>query len=325
MKLGMNTNSVTKVTVAKTLLPAGTEILEGEFDVVEGGSECDREILLELLPGSAALIADPTVPVDHEVLEAAGPTLRIVANYAVGYDNIDLEACTSRGVIVTNTPDVLTDATAELAAGLTFAAARRITEFEGDLRGGGWTGWEPGDYRGVELTGCTIGVLGMGRIGRRYAEIMAGVSGRTLFWSRSARPEVESELGARQVELPELLSESDVLSIHVAASTDNRGMIGVAEIAAMKPGAILINTARGSLLDADAVANALASGQLAGAGLDVFENEPGVPEVLLEAPGAVLTPHIGSATFRARDEMARLAARNVFEVLSGREPVTPVT
>ena len=321
----MNTNSVTKVTVAKTLLAAGMELLEGEFEVSEGGSDCDRRRLIGLLPGSGALIADPTVSVDAEVLDAAGPELRVVANYAVGYDNIDLEACSSRGVIVTNTPDVLTDATAELAVGLTFAAARRIPEFEADLRSGGWSSWEPGGYRGVELTGCTIGVLGMGRIGRRYAEIMSGVAGRTIFWSRSGKPEVEGELGAERVELPDLLSESDVLSIHLAATPGTRGMIGPDEIAAMKPGAILVNTARGSLVDADAVASALVSGQLGGAGLDVFENEPEVPRVLLDAPGAVLTPHIGSATFRARDEMARLAARNVVEVLSGRDPVTPVT
>lgn len=324
MKLGMNTNSVTKVTVAKTLLPAGRELLEGEFEVVEGGSGSNRQRLLELIPNSAALVADPTVPVDGEVLDAAGSVLRIVANFAVGYDNIDLDACASRGVIVTNTPDVLTDATAELAAGLTFAAARRIPEFEGELRSGGWTGWEPDGFRGVELTGCTIGVLGMGRIGRRYAEIMSGVSGRTIFWSRSERPEVESELGAEQVGLAELLSRADVLSIHAAATLENRGMIGPEQIAAMKSGAILVNTARGSLVDATAVADALASGQLAAAGLDVFENEPEVPQALLDAPGAVLTPHIGSATFRARDEMARVTARNVVEVLSGREPVTPV-
>lgn len=324
MKLGMNTNSVTKVTVAKTLLPAGRKVLEDGFDLIEGGTECDRDRLLGLVTGSAALIADPTVPVDSEILDAAGSELKIVANYAVGFDNIDLEACRSRGVVVTNTPDVLTDATAELAVGLTFAAARRITAFEEDLRKGGWTGWEPAGYRGIELTGCTVGVLGMGRIGRRFAEIMSGVSGRTIFWSRSPRPELASELGADQVGLPDLLAESDVLSIHAAATADNRGMIGRREIAAMKPGAILINTARGSLVDADAVAEALASGQLAGAGLDVFENEPDVPQVLLDAPGAVLTPHIGSATYRARDEMARLAAANVLEVLSGRDPLTRV-
>ena len=258
------------------------------------------------------------------MLDAAGPGLRVVANYAVGFDNVDLEACRSREVVVTNTPDVLTDATAELAAGLTFAVARRIPFFEAELRNGNWTGWEPAGFRGIELTGCTIGILGMGRIGRRYAEIMSGVAARTLFWSRSPKPDTEREIGAEQVELPRLLAESDVVSIHMAASPGNEGMIGSKEIGTMKPGSVIVNTARGSLLDAGAVAEALASGHLAGAGLDVFENEPEVPRVLLEAPGAVLTPHIGSATFRARDEMARLAASNVREVLSGRDPLTPV-
>ena len=169
-----------KVTVARVLLQAGLALLEERYEVVEGGLESDRSDLLELVPGSSALVADPTVTVDAELIAAAGDSLRLVANFAVGYDNIDLTAAAEAGVVVTNTPDVLTDATAELAAGLAFAAARGIPERERILREGGWTGWDPGGFRGIELSGSTVGVVGMGRIGTRFASIMAGTAGRIL-------------------------------------------------------------------------------------------------------------------------------------------------
>ena len=167
-----------KVTVARVLLPAGLELLEGKVEVVEGGLDSDRDGLLAIVPGSVAIVADPTVPVDREVIEAAGPGLRLIANFAVGYDNVDLEAAEEAGLFVTNTPDVLTDATAELAAGLAFAAARGIPERDRLLRDGSWTGWDPGGFRGIELSGATVGVVGLGRIGRRFAEIMAGIHAR---------------------------------------------------------------------------------------------------------------------------------------------------
>ena len=300
-------------------------MLEERYELVEGGLDSDRESLLEFVPGSSALVADPTVPVDGEVIQAAGPDLRVVANFAVGYDNVDLEAAEEAGVVVTNTPDVLTDATAELAAGLAFAAARGIPERERLLREGKWTGWDPGGFRGIELSGATVGVAGLGRIGKRFAEIIAGTAGRIVYSSRAAKPEAESELGVERMELDELLAVSDLVSIHLAATPDNRHLFDRERISRMKPGAILVNTARGSLVDSEAVAEALESGQLGAAGLDVFENEPGVPRCLLDAPRAVLTPHIGSATFSARDEMARTVARNVIAVLGGEQPPNPVT
>lgn len=314
-----------KVTVARVLLPAGSAPLARKYEVTEGGLDCTREELLTIVPGSSALVADPTVPVDEEVIAAAGEGLRVIANFAVGYDNVDLAAAEAAGVPVTNTPDVLTDATAELAAGLAFAAARGIPERERLLREGGWTGWDPGGFRGIELSGSTVGVVGMGRIGTRFSEIIAGTAGRIVYWSRSEKPGPERELGAERMELDELLACSDLVSLHLAATGDNRNMFDADRIEAMKHGAILVNTARGSLVDAQAVADALRSGQLGAAGLDVFENEPEVPDCLLEAPNAVLTPHIGSATFRARDEMARTVARNVIAVLEGEEPPNPVT
>ena len=313
-----------KVTVARVLLPAGLELLEESYEVFQGGLGCTRDELLAMVPGSRALIADPTVPVDAEVIAAAGEGLRVIANFAVGYDNVDLAAAEAAAVVVTNTPDVLTDATAELAAGLAFAAARGIPERERILRDGGWTGWDPGGFRGIELSGSTIGVVGMGRIGTRFAEIMAGTSGRIVYWSRSRKPGPEAELGAEWMELDELLGCSDLVSIHLAATESNRHLFDATRIATMKQGAILVNTARGSLVDARAVADALGSGRLGAVGLDVFEDEPEVPACLLEAPNAVLTPHIGSATFRARDEMARTAARNVIAVLEGGTPPNPV-
>ena len=300
-------------------------MLEDQFEVVEGGLDSNREALLALISGSSALVADPTVPVDGEVIQAAGPGLRVVANFAVGYDNVDLAAAEEAGVVVTNTPDVLTDATAELAAGLAFAAARGIPERERLLREGRWTGWDPGGFRGIELSGATVGVAGFGRIGKRFAEIIAGTAGRIVYSSRAAKPEAERELGAERMELDELLAVSDLVSIHLAATQENRHLFDRQRISRMKPGAILVNTARGSLVDSEAVAEALESGQLGAAGLDVFEDEPRVPDCLLDAPRAVLTPHIGSATFSARDEMARTVARNVIAVLGGDEPPNAVT
>jgi glyoxylate reductase len=288
--------------------------------MTEGGLDATPEKLVELAPGAAAIVADPTVPVGEELLAAAGEGLLVVANYAVGYDNVDVEACRSRGIAVTNTPGVLTHATAELALALTLAAARGINEAESDLRGGRWRGWDPGDLLGLELSGATFGVVGMGRIGRRYAELVAPLAGTILYTSRSPKPDVERELGAEQVPMNELLARSDVVSLHVPATPETAGLIGASELEAMRPHAILVNTARGPLVDAEALARALRDRIIGGAGLDVYENEPDVPPALLEAPRCVLLPHIGSATTRARSAMAALVADNVLAVLDGVEP-----
>jgi glyoxylate reductase len=316
---------VKKVVIARSLLPAGRELLESQFEVVEGGLDSDPGKLLGLVPGAAAIVADPTVSVGPELLDAAGSSLELVANFAVGYDNIDLDACRERGIPVSNTPDVLTNATAELAAGLTYAAARQIPAAERQLRSGGWTGWDPGEFRGVELSGASIGVLGMGRIGTRYAELMTGLGGELLYWSRGPKPESERRLGAIRTELGDLLGRADVISLHLPATPDTVDLIDADAIGQMKSTAILINTSRGPLVDAAAVADALREGRLGAVGLDVFENEPEVPVELLEAPRAVLTPHIGSATFTSRDAMAKLAAENVVAVLDGGPAITPVT
>jgi glyoxylate reductase len=312
------------VVIARLLLPAGRERLAERYELREGGLEASRSTLLELAPGAAALVADPSVPVDSEVLDACGDALKLVANFAVGHDNVDLEECRRRGVIVTNTPDVLTEATAELALALTLAAARRMSDAERDLRAGRWRGWDPAAYRGIEIWGSVVGVVGMGRIGHRYARLAHGLGAEILYASPSPKPEAENELGARRAELTELLEAADVVSIHAPASADTRGLIGAAELELIGPDGVLVNTSRGPLVDSDAVADALEAGSLGAAGLDVYENEPEVSPRLLEAPRCVLLPHIGSATVPSRDGMANAVADNVIAVLEGGEPPNPV-
>ena len=310
--------------IARVLLPAGRDRLAERFEVREGGVEATREDLLAMASGANALVADPSVSIDSEVLDACGDGLRIVANFAVGYDNVDLDACRERGVVVTNTPDVLTEATAELAMALTLAAARRMSDAERDLRSGLWRGWDPAAYRGIEIRESTVGVVGLGRIGHRYAGLAHGLGAQIAYAGPTAKPDAESELDARLLELPELLEAADVVSLHAPATPETRHLIGAAELELIGSQGVLVNTSRGSLVDEEAVAAALEGGTLGAAGLDVYENEPQVSPRLLEAPRCVLLPHIGSATIPSRDGMANAVADNVIAVLSGGEPPTPV-
>jgi glyoxylate reductase len=312
------------VVIARRLLRAGAERLRERFEVKEGGLNSTRAELLDLVSGAAAIIADPTVPVDDELLDAAGEDLKVVANFAVGYDNIDLPTCRARGLIVTNTPEVLTEATAELALALTLAAARHLSEAERDLRAGRWTGWDPAAYRGIELRGATVGVVGLGRIGGRYAELVHALGADVVYSGSNAKPEAAEASEARHLELDELLEAADVVSLHAPAVSTTRHMIDARRLDLIGPFGVLVNTARGSLVDEEALAAALREGRLGAAGLDVYEGEPAVRADLLEAPRAVLLPHIGSATTNSRDAMARLAADNVIAVLEGREPPSRV-
>jgi glyoxylate reductase len=312
------------VVIARRLLPAGLEPLRERYEVREGRLETTREQLLELVPGAAALVADPSVPVDAGLLDACGGQLKVVANFAVGHDNVDVAACAERGVQVTNTPGALTEATAELALALTLAAARRISDAERELRAGRWHGWDPAAYRGIELRGATVGVIGLGRIGGRYAELVRAIGAEVLYSGPDAKPETEQTLGAGHRELGELLEASDVVSIHAPSRPETRHLIGEAELELIGSGGVLVNTSRGPLVDAEALAAALERGTLGAAGLDVYENEPSVPASLLAAPRCVLLPHIGSATVSSRDAMARLVAENVIAVLEGEKPPNPV-
>jgi glyoxylate reductase len=313
-----------RVVIARRLPAAGLQLLEHSFALDVGESSLDRAQLLRRVECAAAVVADPTVPVDGELLDAAGPGLRIVANFAVGYDNVDLDACRARGVAVTNTPDVLTNATAELTIALMLAVARRLGQGERLVRSGGWTGWDPEQLLGRELSEATIGIVGLGRIGSRVAELLRGFGSRLLYSAHHAHPELEGRLGIVRQELDELVAEADFVTLHLPLTSATHHLIDSARLARFRPGSMLVNTARGGLVDTSALVEALRNGRLGGAALDVYEREPEVPAELLELDNVVLAPHLGSATGSARDGMARLVAENVIAVLEGREPLTPV-
>lgn len=259
--------------------------------------------------------------------EFAGlPSIRVVANYGVGYDNIDLAAAARRGIVVTNTPDVLTDATADLALALLLAAARRLREGLDLARSGAWDGWHPTQLLGMGLQGRVLGILGAGRIGAATARRAAAFGMEVAYWSRSASPAMESEAGGRRIEdLEELLASADVVSVHLPLTADTRGLLDAVRLSSMKQGSILVNTARGAVVDQDALALALSSGHLSAAGLDVFESEPEIPAELRGLPNCLVLPHLGSATRAARQEMWDLAAANASAVLAGDEPLTAVS
>ena len=252
------------------------------------------------------------------------PNLMIVANCAVGYDNVDVVAAELRGVQVTNTPDVLTDATADLTWALILACARRVIEGVDLIRSGTWTGWRPGQLLGLELCGKTLGIFGAGRIGQAVGRRAVGFGMRLLYASRHPKQDFERDTGAIRVELGRLLRDSDVLTLHTPSTPETKGIINTEALARMRPGAILINTARGDLVREEAVAIALEEGKLGAAGLDVYADEPTIPPRLRAAPRTVLLPHIGSATHETRRRMAAIAVANVRAVLAGQPPLTPV-
>jgi glyoxylate reductase len=252
------------------------------------------------------------------------PNLRIVANVAVGYNNIDLVAAEMRKVLVTNTPGVLTEATADLTWALILATTRRLVEGVDLVRSGTWTGWHPEQLLGLELRGRTLGLFGAGRIGQAVGRRALPFGLRVLYAARTPKPEFERETGARRVDTSELLSESDIVSLHVPSTPETKGIINAEALARMKRGAILINTSRGDLIREEALALALELGQLGAAGLGVYADEPAIHPRLRAAPRTVLLPHIGSATEETRRNMAAIAVANVQAVLDGKSPLTPV-
>jgi glyoxylate reductase len=276
-----------------------------------------RDQLLRLASGADAIVSLLSDRIDTEVLDAAGPSLRVVANYAVGLDNVDLDACRERGVAVAHTPGVLTEATADLAWALLLAAARRLLEGHRLAASGRWTGWAPLQLLGTSLHGRTFGVVGLGRIGTAAARRARGFGMDVVYHARSRHEAAEVELPARRLPLPELLATADVVSLHCPLTEDTRHLIDAEALARMKATALLVNTARGEVVDEAALVEALAEGRLAAAGLDVFEREPRLHPRLPELPNVVLTPHLGSATVATRDAMARLVADAVVAVLAG--------
>jgi D-3-phosphoglycerate dehydrogenase len=264
------------------------------------------------------------VQVDAELLQRA-PHLRVIANVGVGYDNIDVAACTRRRIVVTNTPDVVTESTADLAFALLVAVARRLVEADRYVREGRWRHWQWRLLWGSDLHGKTLGLYGFGRIGKAVARRARGFSLRTLYHSTERATEArEQELGAQFADRETLLREADFLSLHVPLTPETHHLIGARELAMMKPTAFLINTARGKVVDEAALAEALRSNRIAGAGLDVFEHEPDIHPALLTLPNVVLTPHVGTGTSETRLAMAMLAAENLLAVLDGRCPPNPV-
>lgn len=253
------------------------------------------------------------------------PDLVIVANCAVGFDNIDLAAAAMRGVVVTNTPHVLTESTADLTWTLILAAARRVKEGQRLLEEGKWTGWDPMQLLGLELHGRTLGIIGAGQIGRAVGRRALGFGMRILYMDEFSRPEFETETQAQRVDLDTLLSQADVVTIHVPLTPATKGMIGRAQLRLMKQQAVLVNTARGGIVDESALLEALDRGSLMAAGLDVFVGEPAVNPALVRHPWVTTLPHLGSATWDTRRGMANLAARNVQAVLAGDPPLTPVS
>ena len=289
---------------------------ENEFGIPRGE-------LLEVVRGRDALITMLTEKVDAELLAASGPQLKIVANHAVGFDNIDVPACSQAGVLATNTPDVLTETTADTAFALIMAAARRLGEGERFLRARTPWIWGPLMMLGQDVHHKTIGVVGFGRIGQAVARRAKGFGMTVLYTDAVQLPaEVEAETGARRVELDELLAQADVISIHTNLTPETRHLFGREQFARMKPTAVLVNTSRGPVVDEEALAEALATGEIFAAGLDVFEKEPEVNPRLLDLENAVVIPHLGSATVDTRDAMGHLAVDNIFAALDGQKPPT---
>lgn len=318
---------VMRVYVTRRLPREAVDILRSEFEVTswdEEGEPVPRAVLLREVAWVDGLLSLLTERVDEELLERA-PRLKIVANMAVGYDNVDVSACSKRGILVTNTPDVLTEATADLAIALLLATARRLVETRDVLMAGGWKSWSPMFLTGEQVHGATVGIIGMGRIGRAVARRARGFSMRVLYHSRSRDEDAERETGAEYVRLERLLGQSDFVSIHLPLTAETKHFISAREMSLMKPSAVLVNTSRGAVVDEKALIEALRAGRIRAAGLDVFETEPlPMDSPLRHMKNVVLLPHIGSATVRTRTDMAVLAARNISEYLRTGKALTPV-
>ncbi len=276
------------------------------------------DVLLQRVRGVHGLLTLLTDRIDARVLDAAGPDLRVVSQMAVGVDNIDLAACTQRGIPVGHTPGVLSDAVADLTIGLMIATARRFFEAAADMRAGRWTTWEPMGWVGPDLYGSTVGIIGLGRIGEAVARRLQGFHVRLLYHNRHPNPRAEA-LGARYVSLDELLTTSDFVSLHCPYTPETHHLIDAQALAKMKPTAILINTARGGVVDQDALIQALRTGAIRAAGLDVFIPEPLPPDhPLLTLPNVTALPHIGSASIATRIRMAQMAVDNLLAGLEGK-------
>lgn len=308
--------------VSREIPSAGLGLLleAGSVETWQGDAPPPRAELLERVAESDALLCLLADRIDAEVMDAA-PRLKVISNYAVGTDNIDMPAASERGICVCNTPGVLTDATADLTWALLLAAARRVVEGDALVRSGNWISWDPQLLLGQPLSQRTLGIIGMGRIGAAVARRAVGFDMQVLYYARHRNERAEQQTGARFVELETLLRQSDFVSIHSPLTPQTRGLIGADQLALMKPSAVLVNTGRGPVVDQAALVDALRERRLFSAGLDVYDVEP-VPtdSPILELDNAVLLPHLGSADVPTRQNMARMAAEAIIDVIAGKMP-----
>ncbi len=312
-----------RVYVARRLPEAALAHLRGEAEIAVWATDelpPPREVLLREAAPSDGLISLLTDRVDGALLDAA-PRLRVVSNYAVGFDNIDVEAATTRGVVVTNTPGVLTETVADFAMALILAAARRLVEADRYTRAGRWKSWEPMLLLGQDVHGATLGLVGLGRIGVAVAHRAQGFGMRVLYYDVIRREDLEREIGLEFAPIEDVLGRADFVSVHTPLTPQTRHLISTPQLRLMKKTAVLVNTARGPIVDPDALYHALASGQIAGAGLDVFEVEP-VPRdhPLLSLDNIIVAPHIASASVDTRTKMAQMAVENLLAALAGQRP-----
>jgi glyoxylate reductase len=324
----MTTDRTPKLVVTRRIPEPALELLSqaGDLWVSPHDRPLTTEELFDAVAGADVVVTLLHDRVDAAFLDAAGPQLRAVCNVAVGYDNIDVPVAAQRSVTVTNTPGVLTDATADLAMALILMATRRLGEGERQIRSREPWSWHMFFMLGTDIRGKTLGVVGLGEIGRATARRARAFGMEVIYSARNRAPhDVEAELGARHVPIEELLATADVVSLHCPLSKETRHLINAERLAAMKPTAYLINTARGPIVDEAALAAALRDGTIAGAALDVFENEPAVEEGLLGLDNVVLVPHLGSATIETRTAMGVLAAKNAAAIAGGQPPLTPVS
>lgn len=317
----MGTEKKYKVFVSRQIPETGLDILRQkcEVEIYPGEQAIPRHLLLEKVKDAEGLLCLLSEKVDRELF-AHAPKLRVVSNCAVGYDNIDVEHATRIGVAVTNTPGVLTDATADLSWALLLAAARRLIEGDHIMRNHTFTGWAPLFLLGQDIKGKTLGILGAGRIGTAVVERSVGWQMPVLYFDRRPNPYLEKTFAAHKVELIELVQQSDFISIHLPLTAETHHLINEKVFSQMKKSAIIVNTSRGAIIDENALVKALENKQIAGAGLDVFENEPAMAQGLEKLFNAVVVPHIGSATVHTRGEMALIAAKNLLNVLEGDPP-----
>lgn len=309
-----------KVFVTRRIPEAGLEIVrrEAQVEIWPDPMPPPYATLIEKAKGADAILSLLTDRIDAPMMDAAGSQLRVISQMAVGFDNIDVAAATARGVPIGNTPGVLTDTTADFAWALLMAAARRVVEGDKFTRAGKWKTWGPIDFLGPDITGATLGIVGFGRIGQALAKRAQGFDMRILYFSRRRHPDAEQRYGAQYADLDVLLRDSDFVSLHTGLSQETYHLISDARLAMMKPSAVLINTARGPVVDPEALHKALASGTIAYAALDVTEPEPIEPaDPLLTLDNIIIAPHIGSASFRTRNKMATMAAANLVAGLRG--------